>query len=253
MSALRELQHAFLDAVLGGEPARAAALVHDRGIPAAERLEVYANNAYVNALQALEAGFPTVLALGGGDWFRTLARDYLRACPSRSGDLHWLGERWPEFLAGAQADTPYAYFAEVARLEWAYQQVVVAADAAPFAPVALAEVPAERYGELVFLPHPAARWVRARIPLLDLWRAHRPGGDPGGVRLDAGAQCVLVIRRADHIELAELPADECALLDAFAAGEPLARVELPETARGLDALLPALFARGVLAGFRYAD
>lgn len=288
MHSLRELQLAFLDAVLADAPERAVPLLrapagHDAAAAASAqrvRVGVYAHNVVANAAHALGLGFPIVRALGGREWFEGTVREYLRAHPSRSGDLHGLGERFPQFLAARLGDGPHAYFADVARLEWAYQQVVVAADAAPLDLAALATVPAERHAELVFVPHPASRLVNSAWPILDVWRAHRvaagrgsggataprptpepaPDAEPDAepalaspVDLAGGAQRVLVVRRADHVELAPATADEAAFYAACAAGTTLGEaVDALGADFPLGATLAALARRGVLAGFHLA-
>lgn len=255
MHSLRELQLAFLDAVLADAPERAAPLIrartHEASTALRIRLGVYSGNVVANATRALELGFPTVLALGGREWFEGAVREYLRAHPSRSGDLHWLGERFPAFLPDRLADGAHAYFADVARLEWAYQEVIVAAEAPPLDLAALARVPPERHVDLSFDVHPATRLVRSDAPILDLWRAHRAGAPPDcSVDVGSGGQCVLVIRRADHVELAALGTDEAALYDSFAAGCSLGRVvEALGDGFPLAGTLAALAARGTLSGF----
>lgn len=257
MHSLRELQLAFLDAVLADAPERALPLLRAPANDTDARalragLGVYAHNVVANAEHALALGFPTVLALGGREWFGGCVREYLRAEPSRSGDLHGLGERFPAFLARRLADGPYAYFADVARLERAYQEVIVAADAPPLDLAALADVPAERHAELVFVTHPAARVVASPWPILDLWRAHRPdsGPDPR-VDLGAGGQQVLVRRRTDHVELSGTTPMLAALYEVFAAGRSLGEaVETLGAEFPLAAALRELADRGVLQGFR---
>jgi hypothetical protein len=261
MPSLRELQLAFLDAVLADAPERALPLLAPPPVRAGDtataqrlRLGVYANNVVANAMRALELGYPTVLALGGREWLAGAARAFLHAHPSRSGDLHALGAPFPEFLAAFLGDGPCAYFADVARLERAYQEVTVAADAPALDLAALATVGHARHAELVFVPHPAARLVDSAWPILDLWRAYR-AGDGTGTRVDlaAGAQRVLVIRRTDHVELAPITADEAALYATCTAGRTLGQaVDALGSDFPLAAALRSLVARGALTGFRLA-
>src|SRR5262245_33699714 len=127
MLSLRELQQGFVGAALFGDEAMLAPHVVDP-----DCIEIYANNARENFIDALSSGFPVVQALGGEQWFRSVAMRYWRACPSRAGNLHCVGERFADYLGQELANTTYGYFADVARLEWAYQESGVAADAARF-------------------------------------------------------------------------------------------------------------------------
>jgi hypothetical protein len=171
-------------------------------------------------LATLAATYPVIERLGGASWFAQTVAQYRTRFPSRSGDLQFAGDRYAEYLATDLAGTNYEYFADVARLEWAYQDVLTAADCAPLDPAALGTVAAQDHPRLVFVPRPALRLVESRYPILKIWRANQPGADPAlpVIGLDAGTRRVLVIRRADHVELRELAQPSHTLLSQFMRG-----------------------------------
>jgi hypothetical protein len=251
VTSLRELQNAFVDGVLHGSSQRACALIADRGLAPARRLAIYRNNASEGFLNTLAAGFPVVARLGGEDWFRQTGRAYMRAHPSRSGNLHHVGERFAAFLREQLEDTEFAYFAAVAELEWAYQGVLVAAEESALAIDALRSVAPEDYETLTFAVRSASRLVASAFPILAIWKANQLDRE-GAIRLDAGPSRVLVIRREDHVELRELGAAEFALLRAFAGGATFASAAESMLAEDGAADLGVVFARivqlGVLAG-----
>jgi putative DNA-binding protein len=242
---LQDLQTAFASAVRFGDAAAIERYVDANGIEPARRVGIYANNVRENFLATLEATFPVLVRLAGRDWFRQTGTAYLRLHPSRSGNLHHVGERFAGYLEAELADGPYAYFADVARLEWAYQEVLVAADREALDLASLADVPADRHGDIVFELNPAARLVGAAYPLLRIWQANQPdaqsdddidGGDATlrhaihvatrreaspQIDLASGPSRLLVIRRDDHVELRELPQGEFVFLFAITASEPL--------------------------------
>ena len=220
MPSLRDVQRAFTHAVLTDDATGMNALVRDDGIAAAERVQIHHNNYAAGVLATLAATYPVIERLGGADWFAQSVAQYRRRFPSRSGDLQFAGDRYAEYLATHFAATDYAYFADVARLEWAYQEVLTAADCAPLDPAALGAVAAEDYSQLIFIPRPAVRLVESRYPILEIWRANQQGADPASpiIRLDAGPSRVLVIRRADHVELRELAQPSYVLLSEFVRG-----------------------------------
>jgi hypothetical protein len=219
---LRELQVAFLDGTLHGHPARIASLIAADGLAPHARISIYANNAREGFLSALAATFPVIERLAGRDWFRQTGREYMSRHPSRSGNLHYVGERFAAFLDDTLRGSDFAYFADVARLEWAYQEVLVAADHPSFDISALSGVSPDDYGSLVFRVHPAARLVESRYPLLSIWKANQPDSEAlPSISLDAGPARLLIIRREDHVELRELPAPQFALLAAFMRGATL--------------------------------
>ena len=220
MLSLRDLQEAFVAGALHDYSAPIAAHILGKGIAPERRLAIYRNNAVEGFLKTLQATFPALQRLAGEGWFRQTGREYLRRHPSRSGNIHYVGERFATFLDAELAGTEYAYFADVARLEWAYQEVLVAADHPTFDVAALATVPPEQYAVLTFRVHPALRLVRSRFPVLAIWKVNQADSAVSErIDLASGSSSVLIIRREDHVELRELPGAEFELLAAFIRDE----------------------------------
>jgi hypothetical protein len=255
MLMLRELQSAFVQGLLhDAAPAFICAQIVADDIAPDRRLAIYRNNAVEGFLKTLQATFPTIVRLSGEGWFRQVGRHYMHCYPSRSGNIHYVGERFAAFLDAQLAGGDYAYFADVARLEWAYQEVLVAADHPTFEWSALARVPPAAYGALTFSTHPAMRLVRSRFPVLAIWRANQPDADSDErIALDRGSSNVLLIRRDDHVELRELPPAEFALLAALMRGESLeqaAQCAIEANAGvALDAALGRIVSLGTLVDF----
>jgi hypothetical protein len=255
MLMLRELQRAFVRAALNdAAPSFICTQIIGDGIAPDRRLAIYRNNAVEGFLKTLQATFPTIVRLSGESWFRQVGRRYMHRHPSRSGNLHYVGERFAGFLDVELAGSSYEYFADVARLEWAYQEVLVAADHPTFDASALALVQAADYGALTFSTHPAMRLVQSRFPVLAIWRANRGDAESEErIALDQGASRVLLIRREDHVELRELPPADFALLAALARGECLERAAEcafeadPHVA--LNAVLARIVSWGTLVDF----
>jgi hypothetical protein len=223
VTSLRELQLAFVDGALHDYPARICSMIRDNGVEPQRRLAIYRNNVREGFLKTLTAMFPTVVRLAGEHWFRQTGCEYLRRHPSRSGNLHNIGERFAALLDDDLRATAYGYFTDVARLEWAYQEVLVSDDRPPLAASALASVAAEDYESLIFETHPALRLVESNYPIFAIWKANRSEtiDASAAISLDDGPSRVLIIRRTDHVELRELGAGEFALLSAFAADATL--------------------------------
>lgn len=229
MPSLRELQSAF-GAVLrsgGDEPQTSTvgieAQVIANGIEPAARLRIYRNNSRETFLSTLRAAFPVLERLVGEDYFRQLACAYRELFPSPSGNLHHVGEHLPNFLARQYSATQYAYFSDVARLEWALQEVLIAADHAPLDVARLQAVAPGDYARLVFRLHPAARLVSSVFPVATIWSANQPGADPQEtIDLGSGAEHVLLLRTPDDVELQRLDAAQFAFLSQIAGGATLA-------------------------------
>jgi len=218
MISLRDTQRAFCSAVLSGNAACMTALVPDAGIPAALRVQIYGNSNRLGFLAAMQATYPVIERLSGEAWFEQRVRLYQLRFPSRSGDLQHVGSHFAEFLQAELSGTDYEYFAEVAKLEWAYQDVLTAADSGVLDPSALGAVAADEYEHLVFAPRTALRLVESPYPILAIWKAHQPDADLVQISLDSGPSRVLLIRCIDHVELRELSPASFALLGQFVRG-----------------------------------
>lgn len=220
MPSLHELQREFSACVRFGETARMSPWIVAAGIDPAKRLQIYRNNSNAGFLSAMRLSFPVIERLSGEEWFAQSVCAYQRAHPSRSGDLQFVGDRYADYLQGELAGTPHEYFSDVARLEWAYQQVLTAASGSTLKPAELQGISALEYEHLRFESRPDLRLVHSMYPLLAIWRANQidAAADATPIRLDQGGGSILLIRRADHVELRELAPDSAALLRQFARG-----------------------------------
>lgn len=243
MLALRELQVQFADALFGG--------FDGPDVDAPEHLDIYRNNLREGFRKALAIAFPVIEKLMGSDYFRRLALEFLGAHPSRSGNLHHIGAPFPAFLHERFAHTEYAYFADVAALEWAHQQVLIAADAAPITPDFFAAVDPRDYENLRFNLHPATALVRSSYPVIRIWRANQPDNTTDElIDLGAGGDNVLVRRAAECVEFHRLPAGDFAALLALSSGASLgAALDAAQTADecfDLGAALRRILSLGLL-------
>lgn len=222
MPSLREIQRDFGRALAGGDAGAAARHLRDGALPAAERIGIYANNSWMAFRTALELSFPAVARLGGAEWFASVARRYRAAHPSRHGDLQHVGSGFAAFLADELGDTAYAVVADVAALEWAYQEVLVAADAPPFDGRALSDADEASYPGLRFPLVPACRLVASPWPVLTIWQANRqPVSPPPDIDLDAGPDRLLLRREGLEVLVHRLDPPEWTLLAGLAAGAAL--------------------------------
>jgi len=224
MTALRDLQGRFYDAIVEGAAAEVASLPDfvEPPVVAQHRLAAYRRSVFGNLVSALLATYPVVARIVGLPFFREMARRYISARPSESGDLNEYGERFVEFIAsyGPAADLPY--LPDVARLEWQVQAIYYAEEAPAPDLSALADVPQSRWGELRFTLNPATARFDSRWPLDAIWRVNQDGYD-GNMTVDfSQSSRLLVLRRESRVFVEPLREGEAAFWDALAAGVPLA-------------------------------
>jgi hypothetical protein len=219
---LPELQFRFVAALYGGSYDSLAQWIHDDGIDGEARIGIYRNNMREAFAKTLALEFPVIERLVGSDYWRQLVREFQANHPSRSGNLHHIGAPFAAFLRRLFGATPYAYLADVAELEWAYQEALVAADAPALDVGALQSIAPEQYAKLVFALHPACRLVPTGYPVIRIWRANQPDVPvPETLDLRSGADLILVRRAAASIEFIALLPGQFAFLQALSRSAPL--------------------------------
>jgi hypothetical protein len=224
MPSLRELQRDFAAALLGEDAMGGAFAVAD-GPGAAARVAIYRDNVFGNYRNALAATYPVVRRLTGASFFDAAVDTYVRAQPSRSGDLNVYGDRFGDFLAGYAPAGSLPYLPDVARLEWAIDEAGRAADPAHSPDevlAAMAAVPPERLPLIRLSIAPTCRLIASSHPILRIWQVNQPDrAEVEPVALDAGGDALLVRREADGIAIVHLGVGEGAWLAALARGEVL--------------------------------
>ena len=248
MTALHEVQRAFA-AWLLGRTDDAPDWADGDEIPPQSRLRVYRNNSRALFEQALHVTYPVLCRRVGTDYFRQLGHHYREAHPSRSGDLHDVGRRFPEFLAAHLDASPYAWLAELALLEWSMADAGVAAEAPAAAAASLAALAPEHIESARLSYVPSLRLVHGSAPILSIWQANQPGSDGSPVDLSNGGECVLIHRHSGEVELRSVEPAELAFVEATARGATLGEAidasALP--LEHLPAVLHRLFANGAIA------
>jgi hypothetical protein len=218
---LRELQQHFAAGLLQSSDEPVTKWIRADGIHPSARLAIYRNNLHAGFIKTLTLEFPVIRRLVGEDYFRQLSLAFLARHPSRSGDLHHVGTAFPLFLSGWFAETEYRYLADVARLEWACQECLVAEDSESLDLHTLRDIPADAYGELRLTLRPACRLLHSVFPVLRIWEVNQPQAAPDQiVDLKTGPDYLVVMRSA-RLDLCRVPAGDFHLLSNFAEGHSL--------------------------------
>jgi hypothetical protein len=219
---LPELQARFASSVFGDSSERSTPWIRAAGIAPELRLGIYRNNLQQGFTKTLALEFPVIQRLVGADYFRQLALSFLARHPSRSGDLHHIGAPFAAFLREQFAGTSYEYFAEVAALEWAWQECLVAEDDEALDPKALQTVPPNDFARLQFALRKAVRLLQSAYPIGRIWEVNQPGAAAAElIDLASGPEFLLVHRVAAGARTTRLSAGEFALLSTLARSEPL--------------------------------
>jgi hypothetical protein len=232
MPSLRDAQLAFAGRLFGV------------GGNVSPREQIYRNNVFISLTGALADIYPVVRRLVGEKFFAQLARRYIRAHPSRSGNLHDFGRDLGGFMLQLEELQGLPYLPDTAALEWACHEAFHSADAAAF-----------DFGQTTDAQnarprlHPAARLVVSRYPVLAIWEANQ-ADDPTVVDLDAGGDWLVVLRPELQVEILRATPGEFALLaalrDDMALGEACEAALAAEPEFDLPAAMRRFVTHGLL-------
>jgi hypothetical protein len=241
----------FVSALLDPEKPAPGVVAGPNNKAAEKRYNVYRNNVTVSLINAIAAVFPATQRVTGVDFFRMMARLYVRAMPPTSPLLFEYGRGFPDFIARYEHAGSMPWLADVAQIERAWLDAYHAADAEPLRPDALALIPEERLAETTFVPHPAARVARSRYSAVTIFSANRVDGPVG--RIDASKpEDALVTRPALDVAVRRLPPGGAVFLTTLISGAPLgdALDKALEEDPGFDlsANLVGMFEAGVFIG-----
>lgn len=164
---------------------------------------VYRNTVRSGCIAALGDNHPTVRTLLGADAFAALADAHVRAEPPGDGRLAVYGSGFAAFVARHPLSTRFPWLVDVARLDRAWMEAHLAADAPALRPDAVAALAADALLALPLEPHPAARLVRLADPYAwAVWRHHRDaegvGREPGPLDLTEADACSVALLTRPH-------------------------------------------------------
>lgn len=205
---------------LGDGLALLSSLAELHAPPVAQRLDIHRNHTMISLGSALAASYPVVARLVGEECFSGLTRAFVRTHPPSQAPLFRYGGEFPAFLAVHPLAAHLPYLADVARLEAAWLHAYHAAEAEPLDPARLAEMPAERLGEVRFALHPSHRFLASAWPVAAIWRANQEEEVPV-LSLDQGGRHLLVVRPQAEVEVLELSPGAFSLLMALGLSQCL--------------------------------
>lgn len=246
-------QQAFADWLVERE--ESADFGRDEGLDPA-RLRVHRNTFVASLVEALADSFPVTRALAGADFFDAMARERVLADPPRSPVLTDYALGFPSFVLAFEPAQSTPVLAAMMQLEALRLRAFHAADESALGLQSFHELAcdATRLACTSVHLHPAAGWLRARQPLLDLWRVHDEAGDTAIVKLgdiDPDQRQDLLVHRPEYVvRMRAVPTGAIRFLDALSGGCSLAtafaRTSAAESAAEPAALFSLLLQEGLV-------
>lgn len=218
---LHKLQIAFQHALLTPEKTPLSAYIHQNGLTANQRIQIYQNNLFFTLTSALKKTYPTVYQLAGESFFSTIAKHYMIRYPSTFADLNFFGIHFGKFLAIFPVTKSLVYLKEMALLEWACHEVFREKEVEHFDLDKLKIIPENRYHQLKFKLNPACRLLACQYPILSIWkRCQKQPVNRMHIEnnLAKKEEKILIIRRSLDITFEKLKEGEFSLLSAFGKG-----------------------------------
>lgn len=217
------------------------------GKAAGKRFNVYRNNVTASLIEALAATFPATMRITGETFFRAMARFHVRETPPTSPLLFEYGRDFPDFIARYEYAQSMPWLADVARIERLWLDAYHAADIPALAPDALASVPPDRLGGVIFVGHPAARIVRSGYPAVTIFAANRASGPVGRIETSA-PEIGLITRPELEVAVRHLTPGAEMLLSLLLAGAPLGAAAIEATSHDPTLDLATVIATALDAG-----
>jgi hypothetical protein len=185
---------------------------------AVRRYNVHRNNVTVSLIKALAEIFPATQRLTGPEFFRAMARSYIRSTPPTSPLLFEYGHDFPDFIAHYKYAQSMHWLPDTARIERAWLDAYHAADASPLTAADLASIPPDHLANIVFVPHPATRVVRSQFSALTIFAANRGGETSGPIRADE-PEDTLITRPELEVFARRLPRGGAIFLSCLMSGD----------------------------------
>jgi len=208
MTALRDIQTAFMHDIYTGEQTSAVFL--DTSISSPARLSIYGNNTVLGLADVLANAYPVIKRIVGEEFFKTLARHYLKAHPQPAGNRHLFGGDLAVFLKGFAPAATLPYLSDISALEWAHFQSGIADEGETLdfnvLTTAMSADPA-----FVLALHPSVHVIAQSYNALDIWQEHQKD-EPGTIQLAQEDHTLVVWRTTDDSVLIRKASPAFALL-----------------------------------------
>lgn len=256
---LREIQENFKDTILdpqlldADDDAFRAIFKTGAGPGIESRMKVYRNNVIRSLTDAAIAPLALCQKLVGKAFLEQAVRSCVVKNLPQEGNLNLYGITFPEFLKSYLPAKDMPYLADLARLEWAFEQAYYAPDDVPLPVEELDKIAEDKLPDLRFTFRSSFKLVESPWPLDEIVDFCRMPEAPENFDIIPGETAIMVLRPELNVELHKLKADEALLLKGLQKNVKLGQVA--ETILrshpnfDLGTLLQKHFVLGTFAGF----
>ncbi len=208
----------FVAAIMDPALATPNHIVDPNGNPTDKRFNVYRNNVISSLLEAMSQAFPIVEKLVGHEFFREMARIYIRNNPPSSPLMMFYGKNFPKFIENFEPAKSVPYLSDIARLEFARRVTYFAGDASPPPKAVLDGVDPEKIAECCFVLRPALNVISSKFPIYDIWKRNF---DDKEHPIGKSAQDALITRPYMEVLVQPVPVGTKTFIDLLRIGVSL--------------------------------
>ena len=212
LAAERGLGRAGLDAVIAT----------DERLSAEERLDIYANMYFYRLLEVLREDYPATAIVLGDAGFHNLITGYLIEWPPTEPSIAHAGQHLAEYLRDHPQSKRRAWLSDLARLERAMIDVLLAPDATPLDDATMKAIPPSKWPSLKMSTIPATAILELNWNVSKFADEIESGGKAR--RPSKGEFAIMVWRRNNQVFHRKLDKTERAPLKALAKGARFDRV-----------------------------
>lgn len=211
---------AFAAGMLNPSVPKPESVIGPNGKAADKRYNVYRNNVTVSLINAVADIYPAVQKIVGEDYFRAMAREYVRTHPPKSPLLFLYGQNFGDFIDEFEPAKKMPYLGDVARIERAWLTAYHAADIEPLDPSKLGVVAPEKLADICFKAHPASFIICSAYPVHDIFLMNRGFMKLGKVDMTT-PQSLMMTRPQTDTRLILLNQSEHIFMEAILGEKPL--------------------------------
>lgn len=192
MLSLKEVQDAFTQQIMTGDPCLNEHVAKTKNPAAETRIGIYQNAYHERLIETLENDYEILNKILGADSFRQISINYIDQYPSTYYSLRWYGSHLPTFLGYSEVEGDHDWEAELAKLEWELNGAFDAADSQLVSENDISNIPPESWPDLSIEFHPSVRLVNLWWNTLDLWQVAKDDKQlPQPVRQKQNSYCLL--------------------------------------------------------------
>ncbi len=222
MQQLAELQRKIAATLLGSDEMGLESEVVENGVAVNERINIYKNNVVTTLTNSLAQIYPVIHRLVGDDYFRQVARGFVRGHPPRERSLIDYGGAFPDFLAIEPSSAAHPYLCDVGKLEWACHLAFHAPDAAPTDLARWQQISADAWPGAQVRMSSSLQLIQSSYPIARIWLENQPDQEePPLIELAAGKTFISVARPDRDVEVRSHAAAEFHLISLLKDGMSL--------------------------------